>query len=150
MLMPAGTHSIEIDVGIEQVWEFVSDMDKWAPLVPGYLEHKIINEQQSTWTFVSDSDIIQKTLKLQVDITEWSKPTLIIFDLKGLNEKFAGNGYFQATELGPNKTKITGNIDLLAKGMMGPMINRILKNMIPKIAEELTDAVANKINEVYA
>lgn len=147
--MPAGTHTVELDVGIEQIWEFVSDMDKWAPLVPGYIEHEIINENQSTWTFKGDIGIMQKTVKLQIDITEWREPTLVTFDLTGLNENFGGNGYFEAEAIDDNKTKMTGNLDITAKGMMGPMINTILKNFVPKTAEELTEAVANKINEVY-
>jgi len=147
--MPAGTHTVELDVGIEQIWEFVSDMDKWAPLVPGYIEHEIINENQSTWTFKGDIGIMQKTVKLQIDITEWREPTLVTFDLTGLNENFAGNGYFEAEAIDANKTKMTGNLDITAKGMMGPMINTILKNFVPKTAEELTNAVAEKINEVY-
>src|SRR5699024_4551442 len=147
--MPAGTHTVELDVGIEQIWEFVSDMDKWAPLVPGYIEHEIINENQSTWTFKGDIGIMQKTVKLQIDITEWREPTLVTFDLTGLNENFAGNGYFEEEAIDANKTKMTGNLDITAKGMMGPMINTILKNFVPKTAEELTNAVAEKINEVY-
>lgn len=148
--MPAGTHTVELDVGIEEIWEFVSDMDKWAPLVPGYIEHEIINENQSTWTFKGDIGIMQKTVKLQIDITEWREPTAVTFDLTGLNENFAGDGYFEAEKIDENKTKMTGNLDITAKGMMGPMINTILKNFVPKTAEDLTDAVANKIKEVYA
>lgn len=147
--MPAGTHTIELDVGINQIWEFVSDMDKWAPLVPGYIEHEIINENQSTWTFKGDIGIMQKTVKLQIDITEWREPTLVTFDLTGLNENFGGDGYFEAEAIGDDKTKMTGHLDITAKGMMGPMINTILKNFVPKTAEELTEAVGNKINEVY-
>ena len=148
--MAAGTHSVELYISIDQIWEFVSDMDKWAPLVPGYIEHEIINENQSTWTFKGDIGIMQKTVKLQIDITEWREPTLVTFDLTGLNENFGGDGYFEAEDLGDNKTKMTGHLDITAKGMMGPMINTILKNFVPKTAEELTEAVANKIKEVYA
>src|SRR5699024_1530047 len=147
--MPAGTHTVELDVGIEQIWEFVSDMDKWAPLVPGYIEHEIINENQSTWTFKGDIVIMQTSCKFEVVITEVRETTLVTFDLTVLNEIFAGNAYFEAEAIDVNKTKMTGNLDITAKGMMGPMINTILKNFVPKTAEELTNAVANKISEVY-
>lgn len=145
--MPAGTHSVELDVGIQEIWEFVSDMDKWAPLVPGYIEHEIINDKQSTWTFKGDIGIMQKTVKLQIDITEWNEPTTVTFDLTGLNENFSGDGYFEAEAISDSKTKMTGHLDITAKGMMGPMINAILNNFVPKTAQELTDAVANQINK---
>lgn len=147
--MPAGTHTVELDVPIQDIWEFVSDMDKWAPLVPGYIEHEIINDRQSTWTFKGDIGMMQKTVSLQIDITEWDGPSRVSFDLKGLNENFSGDGYFLAEEVSDAKTKVTGNLDITAGGMMGPMINTILKSFVPKTAKELTEAVANKINEIY-
>lgn len=146
--MPSGTHELEIDLPIEKIWDFVSDMNRWAPLVPGYIEHEILSETQSTWIFKGDIGIMQKTVKLQIDITEWREPTLVTFDLKGLNENFAGHGYFQADAMSDSKTKMTGNLDITAKGMMGPMINAILKNFVPKTAEELTKAIATEIENV--
>lgn len=147
-LMPSGTYATEVNVPILNVWNFVSDMNKWAPLVPGYIEHQILNEKQSTWTFKGDIGIMQKTVKLQIDITEWKEPTLVTFDLTGVSENFAGNGYFEAESITDSKTKMTGNLDITAKGMMGPMINTILKSFVPKTAEDLTKAIANKIEEV--
>ncbi|WP_412850212.1 hypothetical protein [Brevibacillus invocatus] len=70
------------------IWEFVSVMDKWAPLVPGYISHEIINDRQSTWTFMGDIGIMKKKVSLKIDIT--------------------------------------------AKGVMGPMINSILKTFVSK------------------
>lgn len=146
--MPSGTHTVDLTIPIEKVWDFVSEMNNWAPLVPGYIEHEIISEKQSTWTFKGDIGIMQKTVKLQVDITEWSKPSLVTFDLTGLNENFGGNGYFKAEAISETETRMNGNLDITAKGMMGPMINTILKSFVPKTAEELTDAIANKLNEI--
>ncbi len=146
--MPAGTHSLEIDVPIQNIWEFIEDMNKWAPLVPGYIEHEILNERQSTWKFKGDIGIMQKTVSLKIDITEWIAPTKVTFDLKGISENFTGNGYFEAEAISETKTKMTGNLDITAGGLMGPMINAVLKNFVPKTAEELSEAIANKIVEV--
>lgn len=143
--MPSGTTEVVLDLPIEKIWDFVSDMDKWAPLVPGYIDHEIISDMQSTWTFKGDIGIMQKTVKLQVDIKEWIEPTTVTFDLTGLNENFSGNGYFQADALSDHQTKMTGNLDITAKGMMGPMINAILKNFVPKTAEDLTNRIAEEI-----
>lgn len=143
--MPSGTHEVVLDLSIDKIWDFVSEMDKWAPLVPGYIEHEIINDKQSTWTFKGDIGIMQKTVKLQVDIKDWIEPTTVTFDLTGLNENFAGNGYFEAEAFSDNQTKMTGNLDITAKGMMGPMINAILKNFVPDTAKDLTDRIAEEI-----
>src|SRR5699024_5769402 len=70
------------------IWNFIKDMDHWAPLVPGYIAHHIRDEKQSTWKFNGDLGFIQKKIELRVDITEWKEPSLVTFQLKGLNEKF--------------------------------------------------------------
>lgn len=88
--MPAGTHTVELPVGIEEIWNFVSEMNKWAPLVPGYIEHEIINENESTWSFKGDLGFMKKTVKLKVDITEWKEPTTVTFNLKGISDNFKG------------------------------------------------------------
>lgn len=143
--MPNGTHTVELDLPIERVWNFVSEMNNWAPLVPGYIEHEILSEKQSTWIFKGDIGIMQKIVKLRIDITEWIEPSLVTFDLTGINENFAGNGYFKAEEITASKTKMSGHLDITAKGVMGPMINAILKSFVPKTAEELTKAIADEI-----
>ncbi|MCG3088437.1 CoxG family protein [Sporosarcina cyprini] len=146
--MPSGTHVIKLDVPIEKVWNFVSDMNRWAPLVPGYMEHEILSDTQSTWTFKGDIGIMQKTVKLQIDITEWKEPSLVTFNLTGVNENFAGDGYFKAEAISDSETEMHGNLDITAKGVMGPMINAILKSFVPKTAEDLTKAIAEEITSI--
>ncbi|GKV56543.1 hypothetical protein NCCP2222_24900 [Sporosarcina sp. NCCP-2222] len=146
--MPSGTHVIKLDVPIEKVWHFVSDMNRWAPLVPGYMEHEILSDTQSTWTFKGDIGIMQKTVKLQIDITEWKEPSLVTFNLTGINENFAGEGYFKAVAISDSETEMHGNLDITAKGVMGPMINAILKSFVPKTAEDLTKAIAEEITSI--
>ncbi|WP_050614372.1 CoxG family protein [Bacillus testis] len=146
--MPAGTHTVQLPVGIEEIWTFVSDMDKWAPLVPGYIDHEIINDRESTWSFKGDLGFMKKTVKLKIDITEWKEPTTVTFNLTGLSDNFKGGGFFQADAIDETHTTMSGNLDITAGGAMGPMVNQIMKSFVPKTAEELTDAVAEKIKEV--
>ncbi|MFA9558847.1 CoxG family protein [Evansella sp. AB-rgal1] len=143
--MPKGIHTIELNVPIEKVWHFVSDMDRWAPLVPGYIEHKKLNGKQSTWKFESDIGIMKKLIHMKIDIKEWTKPSQVRFDLTGINEKFSGEGYFQAEKLSETKTKMVGCLDITAKGMMAPMVNPALKTIVPKTTKELSEAIAAKI-----
>jgi carbon monoxide dehydrogenase subunit G len=145
--MPGGSFSKDVDLPIETIWEFVSDMNNWAPLVPGYIDHKILNERQSTWKFKGDVGRIQKTVSMKVDITEWKKPTTVRFTLTGISEKITGNGFFEANRVTEYQTKMTGNLDMTAKGLMGPVINPVLKTIVPKTAKRLTEAVIDKLLE---
>lgn len=146
--MPDGTHQTELQIPIENVWSFVSDMNKWAPLVPGYRDHEILNERQSTWKFIGDVGFMQKMIRLKIDIKEWQEPNKVTFDLRGLNENFKGNGYFEATAVNGKKTKITGHLTINAKGMKGPVLNPVLKSFVPKMTKDLTVAITRKLTKL--
>lgn len=146
--MPQGTHTVELPVNIETVWDFVQDMNKWAPLVPGYIDHKILNERQSTWSFNGDLGFMKKLVNLKVDIKEWKEPTQVTFNLTGISDNFIGGGYFLAEAIDQNRTKMSGHLDITAKGMMVSIINQVLASFVPKTATELTNAIAAKIVEI--
>lgn len=146
--MPNGTHKVDVALTKEQIWAFVHDMNNWAPLVPGYITHEIINENESTWQFKGDLGFMKKTVKLKIDIKEWNEPESVIFDLKGMSDNFKGGGHFKAHEIDANNTTMEGFLDITAGGAMGPMVNTILKNFVPKTAQELTDNIVAKLIEV--
>ena len=147
--MPFYSHQLEVNASIDSVWKFVSDMDNWAPLVPGYIEHQILNEKESTWSFKSDVGFMKKKIELKVEITNWEEPTKVTFTLTGLNEKLAGHGYFIAEAITNEKSHMTGFLDIKAEGMMAKMANSILSSSLPEITAELTEAVASKLEENY-
>jgi len=146
--MPQGSHTVEVPLNIETIWAFVHDMNNWAPLVPGYIDHEIISERQSTWSFKGDLGFMKKKVKLQIDIKEWNEPIEVLFDLKGLSDNFIGGGYFKAEAIDEKTTNMTGHLDITASGMMGPMINQILTKFVPQTAQELTDAIVSKLLEI--
>ena len=146
--MPQGTHIVEVPLDIYTIWEFVHDMNKWAPLVPGYIDHEILSERQSTWAFKGDLGFMKKTVKLQIDIKEWNEPSEVIFDLKGLSDNFNGGGYFRAEVIDERTTRMSGHLDITAGGMMGAMVNQILTKFVPQTAQELTDAIVDKLLEI--
>jgi carbon monoxide dehydrogenase subunit G len=146
--MPSGIHQVEVQLPIENVWDFVKDMDNWAPLVPGYLNHQKFNEKRSTWEFKSDIGIMKKKVSLMIDIIEWNEPNLVTFNLKGINEKFTGHGYFKAEEVGAHVTCMTGYLEIVAEGAMGSIVNNILKTSIPKTAEDMAQAISGRLEEI--
>ena len=138
-------HRMEVSAPISIVWKFVSSIDRWAPLVPGYIEHEILNENESMWKFKSELGMMKKMIQLKVVITNWLEPNRITFDLKSANEKLHGNGYFEAVHLSNNKTSMAGFIELTACGTWAKMVNPLLKTNIPIMTEELTKSVGHKI-----
>lgn len=146
--MSSHIHRIEVNAPIRMVWKFVSSIDQWAPLVPGYIEHEILNERESMWMFKSEDGIMKKMIQLKVMITNWVEPNKITFDLRSINEKVKGNGYFEAIELSNNKTSMVGFIELIAYGTWAKMANPLLKKNIPIIIEELTKNIGHEIESL--
>lgn len=58
--MPSKKHSIIVHANAKKVWDFVRSMNNWAPLVPGYVNHEIINDTVSTWEFKIDMGLFKK------------------------------------------------------------------------------------------
>jgi carbon monoxide dehydrogenase subunit G len=145
--MPSDIQHVELDIPIEVIWNFIRDENNWAPLVPGYIQHEKINDRQITWEFKSDLGIMKKKVSLLIDIKEWNEPNRISFDLKRSNEKYIGEGYFEAKAININKTRVTGFLEINASGAMGTLANSLFKAAIPKSAEEVAVAISSKLEE---
>lgn len=86
----------------ERVWDFVQDMDRWAPFVMGYQRHEKQSDTESTWTLKGDLGVMSRTLTFQVLITEWNGPSRVSFTLRGLNEPMTGEGSFTIEKESPD------------------------------------------------
>ncbi|RLL46776.1 SRPBCC family protein [Oceanobacillus piezotolerans] len=140
--MAKGMHVVEIELPINQIWRFVSEMDNWAPLIPGYESHQKINIKKSIWKLHGDIGIMQKTVIVHIDITEWIEPDKISFTLATASKTCVGSGYFQAKAIGPEKTEMTGFLDIGINGRMKTVVSPVLKSLVPKIGKDFTEKVA--------
>lgn len=147
--MATASHTTVVKATQQDVWAFVSDMEKWAKLVPGYRQHEMMNDKQSKWTFAGNVGILKKSVEVQIDITGWEEPSKISFNLTGLSDKFTGSGYFEAKDLG-DSTEMTGHLEIKAGGLAGPVLNPIFTAVLPKATTMLTERVANKIQTIHA
>jgi carbon monoxide dehydrogenase subunit G len=85
---------------VETIWEFVREMDHWAPLVTGYQGHVKESEDDSVWTLKGDVGVLARVVRFRVHITEWAGPERVRFALEGLNEPMKGEGLFEMAPLG--------------------------------------------------
>jgi carbon monoxide dehydrogenase subunit G len=145
--MPSEMQQIELAIPINVIWDFIRDANNWAPLVPGYIQHEQINDNIITWEFKSDLGIMKKKVSLVIDIKEWNEPTRVTFELRRTNEKYIGEGYFEAQALNRNKTLLTGFLEINASGALGSLANSLFKNAIPKSTDEVASAISLKLEE---
>jgi carbon monoxide dehydrogenase subunit G len=93
--MASHEHHIDTSLPVGTIWEFVREMDHWAPMLTGYQSHEKQSETESTWTLKGDVGMLARTLRFRVLVTEWAGPERVSFALKGLNEPMTGEGSFR-------------------------------------------------------
>lgn len=82
---------------VESIWNFVSEMDNWAPFITGYQAHQKESERDSLWTLKGDVGVLQRRVQFRARVTEWAGPERVRFELEGLNEPMSGSGTFTMT-----------------------------------------------------
>ena len=90
--MPEVEYRTRIALAREVVWDFVKDMNNWAPYLTGYQKHEILSETDSIWTLKGDVGVLARIVRLKAHVTEWSGPNRVSFTLTGLNEEVDGGG----------------------------------------------------------
>src|ERR1700683_1949569 len=90
--MPEVEYTTQVALPREAVWEFVKDMNNWAPYLTGYQTHEVLSETDSIWTLKGDVGMLARVVKLKAHVTEWNGPARVSFTLTGLNEQVAGDG----------------------------------------------------------
>ena len=69
--MPEVEYSTSMALPTAVVWEFVKDMNNWAPMLTGYQKHEIIDDKDSIWTLKGDVGILSRMVRLKFHVTEW-------------------------------------------------------------------------------
>ncbi len=90
--MPEVEYRTTMKLAPEKVWEFVRDMNNWAPFLTGYQRHEIESETDSIWTLKGDVGVLSRTVRLKAHVTEWNGPERVAFTLTGLDEVVEGGG----------------------------------------------------------
>ena len=148
--MPRVDYTTTIDVPRANVWDFVKDIDNWAPFTRGYQEHEQVNDRESVWTVKGDIGPISRVTKFHVEITEWVDGERVGFRLKGLNESISGEGAIHLTDVNASAgTEVRGEALLEFGGSMGPIVNQLFVPWARAGADELVTKIAVALQPTY-
>jgi carbon monoxide dehydrogenase subunit G len=92
--VPEVEYSTTARLPVGTIWDFVHEMDNWAPFVAGYQSHEKQGEDDSTWVLKGDVGVLARVVKFAVHVEEWNGPSRVAFSLKGVNEPMEGRGTF--------------------------------------------------------
>jgi carbon monoxide dehydrogenase subunit G len=90
--MPEVEYVTTVNLPPEAIWDFVKDMNNWAPFLTGYQKHEIIDDTDSIWTLKGDVGVLARRVELRAHVTEWNGPERVSFTLTGINEEVDGGG----------------------------------------------------------
>ncbi|MED4701907.1 SRPBCC domain-containing protein [Lysinibacillus capsici] len=139
--MATGQCSKEINIQKEKLENFIQNREQWAVLIPGYLHHELLNEDDMIWVFQGDSGIIKKAVKVKLKVKK-SDAHQIQFDLEGLSDPIIGNGSFEIMQNQNESPQLIGNLTMKASGFLAGMMNPVLDNFVPRLIEQLVEAMA--------
>jgi carbon monoxide dehydrogenase subunit G len=122
--MPEVEYCTTMRLPPEAVWEFVKDMNNWAPFLTGYQKHEIESETDSVWTLKGDVGVLSRTVRLKAHVTEWNGPERVSFTLLGLNESVEGGGTLSIAKPQAAGTAAAGGLPTPAKKV--PFFRRLV------------------------
>ncbi|MCY1441316.1 hypothetical protein D9M71_576270 [compost metagenome] len=139
--MATGQYSKVINIQKNKLEGFIHNKEQWAVLIPGYLHHELLNEDDMIWVFQGDFGIIQKAVKVKLKVNK-SDAHQIQFELEGLSDPINGNGSFEIIQNQNESPQLTGNLTMKASGFLAGMMNPVLDNFVPRLIEQLVEAMA--------
>ncbi|MCR8847304.1 SRPBCC family protein [Rossellomorea sp. SC111] len=143
--MGKGIHQVNVHASRSDVWRFIQDINAWAPLVPGYKEHTIYSDNQSTWKFTVHYGMVTKKIHVNVIITDWKEPSEVKFTLHGINQRFTGAGFFKADEGNTDVTRMTGSLAIESTSPVAKFLQHAFDKMVAELTRELTIAMGEAI-----
>jgi carbon monoxide dehydrogenase subunit G len=137
--MQSVNYAKTVEIPFPVMWDFIKDFSNWAPMVKGYQSHEVINDKESIWVMKGEFASFSRITKFNTAITEWVEKEKVAFEMKGVNEPVTGYGIVQLSSGNGNDSNIVAELGFNAGGILGPLLNRMIKPWVKTVAEELVE-----------
>jgi carbon monoxide dehydrogenase subunit G len=149
--------SISIDSSIENVWEYVKDIQKWASLMPGSRSCTVLSPDDSRWTLKVGVAGLVRTVNVLVHVDEWNEPQQVRFSYQLEGDPVVGGGSYRARRMTERETEVTLTIRVQGGGPMSPLWEAMSKPLLPQLAKsfaaklkaEIEKAAAVKVDAIF-
>lgn len=143
--MPSVIRDADVAAPASAVWAFVARYDAWADLFPGYQAHRAVSPTRSVWTIRGDVGMFSRIVETEVEILADEPGQGVRFAVRGLTERFTGDGVFRVAAADADRCVLSFSLTLDAGGVIGPMVNALLKTRLPEMLETFSAALARRI-----
>jgi len=146
--MPLYSYDVNVNVPIEEVWDYVANFQNWAPLISGFVSYTPINSKEIHWVFVTNLVLYKKRTEVISEITTWRKPSTIVVNLRGVTDELNATVHLYAKSLSPNQTKLSATIQIAPEGFLSKLIITQLESSLDKKKKGINSfSLSEKIEE---
>jgi carbon monoxide dehydrogenase subunit G len=142
--------TVVIDAPLGDVWNYVSDIQRWAALMPGMRECEVIDASDSKWTIKVGVGGLVRTVRVNVHVDQWDGPERVFFSYKLDGDPVQGGGTYVAKAIGPSQTEIVLKVRVEGGGPMAPMWEAMGKPLLPTLAKGFAGQLKESIEAEQA
>ena len=144
------SQTVPVRVGIDKVWNHVSDIRRWTELMPGLQDCEIVNDDDSLWVLKVGVGGMVRTVRVEVHVDQWDGPERVFFSFKLKGDPVQGSGSYLATATGNDSIDMTLSLKVEGSGPMAPMWEAMGGPLLPKFALAFAEQLAEGIEAEYA
>jgi carbon monoxide dehydrogenase subunit G len=142
--LPEGKATFRVEAPIEEVWDFLSSLERVGSCVPGVEEVNILDDRTADWTVKIKIGPLSQTMKVRTETTEQTPPTRGVF--KGTGELMDVMGYLDLRKVSSGETEVTYRMEVNAKGPLGKVIENFMKGRLDRETREFAENVQKRLN----
>ena len=139
--------SVLVDVAIDRVRDYVSDIQKWANLMPGLRECAVIDANDSRWILKVGVGGLVRTIKVLVHVDQWDGPERVNFSYALEGDPVVGGGSYIASRKSTHETEVTLHVRVEGGGPMAPMWEAMGKPLMPQFVKAFAGQLKAEIEK---
>lgn len=140
------TQSAMIAAPLDAVWNHVSDIGGWAPLMPGMQNVEVIDDDRSRWVLKVGVGGLVRIVTVEVTVDRWAGPNEVDFQYRLTSDPVLGSGTYSARSV-EGGTEIDLHVKVKGSGPMAPMWEAMGRPLLPQLAKAFAGALKSQIEE---
>ncbi len=147
--MPVFEQVFTVNAPIDNVWEFLLDVDRLAPCIPGCEKIERIDDTSFVIVVAARVGIVEARFKMRVTMTEQRPPHHLSSVAKGEDSKLGSSVEMQnrldLAALSPGETEVRYRSEVSVLGRLGALGFSIMKEKVRRQGEEFAANVKRQL-----
>ena len=142
--------TVVINAGIDRIWDYVKDMQRWASIMPGYRECAVIDANDSRWTLKVGAGGLVRTVNVRVHVDKWNGPGEVDFTYKLEGDPVQGGGSYRASAKDAHVTEVALKVRVEGSGPVAPLWEAMGRPLLPQFAKSFAGQLKAEIEKGVA